>query len=769
MFKYVITLLVSVLFLKFSIAQVTNKGQPLSWKVENQINIEAYKLPDFNLKARLKQDSIRDLNASKPYRFGKEFLVDIDIDRDGQWINLPNGQRIWVMNIKSSNAKTMNFVFDEFYLPQGAKLYLYNEEKTDLLGAYTSSQNQESGYLGTWLVDGDNIWITYQEPAGTNEKVKLHISKAVHGYRSVTDFENAQKDLNDSGDCNLDVDCSIGSDFDDKKDELKKSVALMLNGNSSFCTGTLINNTNNDGSQYFLTANHCLGGNPASWVFRFNWVSPNPQCATFNSSPDGDFDESASGSSILASNSKSDMALLEINPTLPDSWDLVWAGWDRSGTSPNFTVGIHHPSGDIMKTCRNDDPAQPTTTSFNGESTMEIWLIDNWELGVTEPGSSGSALFDQDGRIIGQLAGGTAACDGNSNNGQIDFYGRFDVSWDFGNSASSRLKDWLDPGDTGILTLDQYPSSQVFANDAAIFIENLPNETCEGQVNPDIIIANNGTAPLTSATIEYQFNNEGINTINWTGNLAQGEEEVATSLNYTATSISNSLTASLLQPNNVTDENQSNNSFTGNFDKPSSYDTQQNVLNLTINTDDFGNETTWELIDDAGSVIANGGSYPDNVSINETITIADLNCYEFIIYDAASDGICCDFGNGSYMLETDNQEVIVSGGNFGNLERTSFRIDNNLSTAHPVDKSNIKIYPNPATSILNIDLTESTEATDSITYSYTFYNMIGQKIKTGKFEGKGTTIQINNLSSGIYLLQLKDNEALNLTKRIIKK
>ena len=106
------------------------------------------------------------------------------------------------------------------------------------------------------------------------------------------------------------MDCSIGNDFDDKKDELKKSVGLMISGASSFCTGTLINNTNNDGTQYFLTANHCLGGNPGNWSFRFNWTSPNPQCATVNNSQNGTFDQTASGSSLLANNAKSDFGLI---------------------------------------------------------------------------------------------------------------------------------------------------------------------------------------------------------------------------------------------------------------------------------------------------------------------------------------------------------------------------------------------------------------------------------------------------------------------------
>jgi len=744
-----------------SFAQVTNEGTPLSWDVENKIDVNAHQLPDFDLKTRLQQDSIRDLDRSLPYRFGKEFEVDIDIDKDGQWINLSDGSRVWVINIQSSGAKTMNFIFDEFYLPPGSKLYFYNDQKTDLLGAYTSSQNQDSGVFGSWLVDGDNVWIAYQEPDDTSENVELHLSKVIHGYRSVADFESTQKGLNDSGDCNLDVDCPIGNDFDNEKDELQKSVGLMISGASGFCSGTLINNTNNDGSQYFLTANHCLGGNPGNWSFRFNWTSPNPQCATVSNSQNGTFDQTASGSSLLASNTKSDFGLLEIIPDFPSNWDLVWAGWDRSGSFPNFNVGIHHPSGDIMKVCRNDDPLQKTTTFFNGEANMEIWNVNNWELGVTEPGSSGSALFDENGRIIGQLAGGAAACVGTSNNGLFDFYGRFDISWDFGNSATSRLKDWLDPCDSGVTTVDQFPSAQTFPNDAGVTVTDLLKESCDGTVNPTINIINNGTNILTSATIEYQFNSEPETTVSWTGNLAQGESDVVATPNFTATSSNNTLNVSLSLPNGVTDQNSNDNAVCYQFIKYEVFTTNQNELNLTINTDDFGNETTWEVTDESDIVIASGGPYTNNSTNNETISVSNDQCYSFTIFDSFGDGICCGFGNGDYTLETDEQVEIVSGGEFGSSETTSFRIEENLSIKD-FDESNIRIYPNPTSSIINIEVPGKSQ------YNYSLYTISGKKMMNGMFNTNNTQINTNALSSGVYILQITNGNK-NISKKVIKK
>lgn len=74
----------------------------------------------------------------------------------------------------------------------------------------------------------------------------------------------------------------------------------------------------------------------------------------------------------------------------------------------------------------------------------------HWDIGTTEPGSSGSPLFNQDNRVIGQLHGGDAACD----NDESDWYGAFYASWTGGDKSSSRLLDWLDPGNTGQLFID---------------------------------------------------------------------------------------------------------------------------------------------------------------------------------------------------------------------------------------------------------------------------------------------------------------------------
>ncbi len=465
--KKLILCTTALLYCIIASGQVTNEGTPASWgdnfsKVLKK-NVSEIRMPAFDLAKIQAEDEINDRDRSKPYRFGHEFKVDLNVKTDGTLDVLPNGDHVYRLGIFSKGAKTLNFVFNKYQVPTGATIYLYNDDKTDLLGAYTNVFNRQDQMLGTWMVEGEKIWIEYREPKNVVGQGQLNLGRVIHGYRSISDTEVQEKALNDSGDCNRDVDCPIGNDFDSIKDRLKRSVAFVIM-QGFVCSGNLINNTNNDGTPFFLTANHCDAGSESTWAFRFNWISPNPSCATTANSTDATVNQTTSGADRLATNSESDVRLLRLTGGLDNSWDLEFAGWDNSGDIPSgFTVGIHHPAGDIMKVCRDNTSPTKFIRSFNGNATTELWKIDDWDLGVTEGGSSGSALFDSNGRIIGQLAGGFAACSGTNDNGTEDWYGRFDVSWDFGNFSSNRLRDWLDPSNTGATTLNSISYSTVLS------------------------------------------------------------------------------------------------------------------------------------------------------------------------------------------------------------------------------------------------------------------------------------------------------------------
>ncbi|TXF90984.1 T9SS type A sorting domain-containing protein [Neolewinella aurantiaca] len=106
--------------------------------------------------------------------------------------------------------------------------------------------------------------------------------------------------------------------------------------------------------------------------------------------------------------------------------------------------------------------------------------------------------------------------------------------------------------------------------------------------------------------------------------------------------------------------------------EPISCDQQTVYVNLTL--DDFGMETTWLIKTETGTVVATGGPYAKKKKgqvFKDTVCVID-GCYIFEISDSDGDGICCDYGQGSYLLQDSTGNVIGSGSQFDTLDVIDF-------------------------------------------------------------------------------------------------
>lgn len=422
-----------------SLSQISQGGSPLSFQnpqlIQSDLIFET--MPVVDVERLQAEDAINDLNKEIPWRFGENIAVNFNTSNSGSWDIFTKGDRLWRLGIRSYGAYSINLTFDKYHLPPGAKLFIYDEGKTQVFGAFTDFNNQEDWVFATTLVPGEAVVVEYYEPADPAFPGELSIDRVTHGYRNA--FKYAES-FGTSGACNNNVACPIALGWEQQI----RSVCMLVSGGSGFCTGVLVNNTSNNGVPYVLTANHCYS-NPSSWVFWYNWQSPT--CPNPGSSPPYN---SMSGATLKARNTASDFCLVEMNTAAPSNYNVYYSGWNRADVAATSGACIHHPDGDIKKFSTSIIPFVSGT--WSGTPANSHWQVF-WDSGVTEPGSSGSPIFDQNHRVVGQLHGGPSYCGASQ---LWDFYGKFSMSWDYGTTAATRLKDWLDPTNIAGITLEGF-------------------------------------------------------------------------------------------------------------------------------------------------------------------------------------------------------------------------------------------------------------------------------------------------------------------------
>lgn len=737
-------------------AQINHGGEPFEWKTKTNSEPEYSQMPVQDISVYQREDAINDQYKDIPYRFGANIPVELDIFSSGEWITQTNGDRVWRLGIESAGAVSLNFEFGEYNLPEGGKVFVYTPDMKQVNGSYTSDNMSPEGTLGVGLIAGDKMVIEYQEPSDVAGQGYLKINNITHGYREITHIVNEAKagPFGNSGACNINVRCPVGQPYDLQI----RSVALIVVGSNAVCTGSMVNNTAQNGIPYFLTANHCIGGNVNNWIFYFNHESPG--CAGIT----GPTNQSLSGSTLLASSAESDFALLQLTTPPPANFNVCYNGWDATDLTSTVlsAYGIHHPSGDVKKICfENNAPFHEVLGTF----VNQTWYINQWELGVTEGGSSGSPLFNQSGRVIGMLSGGQAACNGTVNNGQFDFYGRFGVAWNWGNSQATRLRDWLDPINSGILIMNNSCSVNNVPNDISLgAIVNLPNILCNtNPVNSEVTVLNSGTAAVTSFSINHSLNGSPATQINWNGNLAPSSTVTVSLGQIAPTDGSNNLTVNIVSVNGGTDQNTIGNTTTKTFQAFAN----PAYVTVTLNFDNYPAESGWNISSLNETVLYSGGPYTSGTqTFSETFCLAAGTCYNFNMLDSWGDGMCCVFGPGSYSVTDANGAVLASGGEFNFIETTQI-CTTPLSVTDRF-KNAVKLYPNPAGSEAFIDF--GTIATDNI--EIRIIDTTGRAIWAGN-ANKNTAglvaLPISSLTAGVYLVQITTADLKVVQKLVVQR
>lgn len=374
-----------------------------------------------------------------------------------QWQTLADGRQAAAINIASGGAYGLRAGVLVDQLPDSASLRVYSQERPDAIvetsGAQVNAllaQNAKAGETGaaaaTWWtpeVGAGNATLEVVLPAGVStDALRIAIPTISHVFQNLAlpteeelDASTKATGVGASESCNLDANCT--TNYQTERNAVARMVFTASDGKSYLCTGTLVNNTKQDFTPYFVTANHCISTQSAASSLQTYWFYRSTSC---NSGVAGAYTARTGGANLLYATATTDSSFLKLNEMPPAGVTL--AGWDARNQVQNGTAiyGLHHPSGDLLKysvgsvtgyyNCASAGGENVSCTTGDADSNFYRVV---WNQGVTEGGSSGSSLFSN-GRVVGTLYGGSSMC---SASGAPDTYGRFDKVF------TSKIWSWL--------------------------------------------------------------------------------------------------------------------------------------------------------------------------------------------------------------------------------------------------------------------------------------------------------------------------------------
>ena len=386
-------------------------------------------------------------------RYAIPHKVKVTPATHGLWERLDSRTMRWSLRVRSQNAISLNLGFAAWQLPNSGSMTVSATDLSMAIRPFTAEDNKEHGQLWTPAVQGDELLIQILVSPRDQQEINknIELSSINVGYRGFY-----EQGVDRSGSCNFDVVCEEGDLW---WDEIP-CVAVISTGGSTFCTGFMVNNTSQDRTPYFMTANHCgvNSGSAPSLVTYWNYQNSYcrvPGSGDSGGAGDGQLNQFNTGATHLTSGSASDYTLVVMNNSPDDAWEVSYCGWDATGDDSPEAIGIHQPNTDEKRISFEFEPT--TTTAYLGEAIPgdgSHVRIEDWDLGTTEPGSSGSPVFNTSHQVIGQLHGGYASCTSQTS----DWYGKFSVSF------SAGLDAHLDSAGSGALTINTMPGTGMSVN-----------------------------------------------------------------------------------------------------------------------------------------------------------------------------------------------------------------------------------------------------------------------------------------------------------------
>jgi PKD repeat protein len=771
--------------------------------------------PKINRQQLADEDVIRDKQGIL-YRIGVAQFTNITTENSGVWTSNTDGSRMWKLRVSSEGAEALSILFQTFKIYGGTTFDVLNLNGRKVHNTMTIADVQEAFTQNAALCQGDDLILVLNEPVNTQPS-EIHIDRIMHNYRS-TGYGTQEK-INESASCEVNVNCSpVGDTWQDEKKGVAR-IYVVETGSAGWCTGSLINNTSQNCRPYFLTALHCgvstSTTNMTQWKFYFRYEAPactNPTsvgtlanyfitgCVRKADSADNGGDTGSDFLLVQLGSATNESAT--ITTLKSTNFNAYWNGWNANNTATTGGTGIHHPAGDIKKI--STFTGTTLSNSWGGSVQNTHWRF-SWTAnanghGVTEGGSSGSPLFNNSqGYIVGTLTGGSSYCNAQTS---PDMYGKMSYHWTSnGTTTAKQLKPWLDPTNSGALTLagsfdpctpttPVAPVANFVANQTNIAPATTVSFTDQStgvptswawSIAPATGWAYAGGTTASSQNPQVTFNTVGQYTVTLTASNAQGSD-AETKTNYIIVAQSTgpctpSITSTCdeyIQNVTLNTINNTTACTTGGYAAYlNSSTTLTKGMQYTVTVTpaimnstspaytndeiavwiDYNNDFTFSSAERVGYVlVATGWSNQFTFTVPTTAITGAVRMRVRISYSVvAESGAPIDPCAVATYGETEDYTVnIIQGGSVGMDE---------------INADNISIYPNPTSGELFVDLGNIDNTFNQIQ----LLDLTGRVISTYSTykDIKLYTLSTGSLTNGIYTVKIVGKEG-SISKKIIK-
>ncbi|MDP6541537.1 MAG: hypothetical protein QGF07_02020, partial [Phycisphaerales bacterium] len=237
-------------------------------------------VPLLDYAALVEEDIDREI-VGLPFRFAVPTSVSITPATHGLWEQLDGNEARWTYRVTCENAVSMNLGFGRYNMPPRGSMIVMNEFADFQIRPFTSDDNKDHGQLWTPIIPSNQAVIEIVVDRADKKFVSrnIELTSINSGYRG---FRNGD-DRGSSESCNIDVVCPEGDNW---WNEIPSVGMYTLNGWGT-CSGAMINNTAEDQTPYFLTANHCGVTSSSDATIVVYWNHQNTYCRTPGSADSG--------------------------------------------------------------------------------------------------------------------------------------------------------------------------------------------------------------------------------------------------------------------------------------------------------------------------------------------------------------------------------------------------------------------------------------------------------------------------------------------------